>query len=112
MIDVLIEKNIAFVNLAPTLGLFESITTPYSSAVLQVMSHGSSMASPMPDDVKTRIEAYGNAIVSDWVPQQALLGHLVSDLLEELWIPQPIVCSPAMYMTGDRMVSHARWTQR
>lgn len=45
------------------------------------MSHGSSMASPIPDDVKARIEAYGNAIVSDWVPQQALLGHLVSNLL-------------------------------
>lgn len=60
------------------------------------MSHGSSMASPMPDDVKARIEAYGNAIVSDWVPQQALLGHLVSNLLEELWKPQPVVCSRAM----------------
>ncbi|OJT07325.1 Anthocyanidin 3-O-glucosyltransferase 5 [Trametes pubescens] len=52
VIDVLIEKNIPF-----------------------VMSHGSSMASPMPDDIKAKIEAYGNAIVSDWVPQQALLDH-------------------------------------
>ncbi|EIW63502.1 UDP-Glycosyltransferase/glycogen phosphorylase [Trametes versicolor FP-101664 SS1] len=53
VVDVLIEKNVPF-----------------------IMSHGSSMASPIPDDVKARIEAYGNAIVSDWVPQQALLGHL------------------------------------
>lgn len=37
------------------------------------------MASPLPDDVKARIEKYGNAIVSDWVPQQALLEHPVSD---------------------------------
>lgn len=55
--------------------------TSYSPAVLQVMSHGSSMASPMPDDIKAKIEAYGNAIVSDWVPQQALLDHPVSGLL-------------------------------
>ncbi len=42
------------------------------------MSHGASLASPLPDDVKARIEKYGNAIVSDWVPQQALLEHPVS----------------------------------
>lgn len=42
------------------------------------MSHGASMATPMPDDVKAKIEAYGNAIVSDWVPQQSLLDHPVS----------------------------------
>ncbi|KAL1942131.1 hypothetical protein VTO73DRAFT_6661 [Trametes versicolor] len=52
VVDVLMEKNIPF-----------------------VMSHGASMASPLPDDVKARIEKYGNAIVSDWVPQQALLEH-------------------------------------
>ncbi|KAL1942098.1 hypothetical protein VTO73DRAFT_6628 [Trametes versicolor] len=52
VIDVLIEKNVPF-----------------------VMSHGASMATPMPDDVKAKIEAYGNAIVSDWVPQQSLLDH-------------------------------------
>ncbi|KAI0630197.1 UDP-Glycosyltransferase/glycogen phosphorylase [Trametes polyzona] len=52
VIDVLIEKNVPF-----------------------VLSHGATFASPMPDDVKTKIKQYGNAVVSDWVPQQALLDH-------------------------------------
>lgn len=54
------------------------------------MSHGALMASPLPDDVKARIEKYGNAIVSDWVPQQALLEHPVSNLFARL------TCSTAL----------------
>ncbi|KAI0645550.1 UDP-Glycosyltransferase/glycogen phosphorylase [Trametes meyenii] len=52
VLDVIMEKGIPF-----------------------VMSHAASSAWPLPDDLKARIAAYGNGIVSDWVPQQALLEH-------------------------------------
>ncbi|KAI0675144.1 UDP-Glycosyltransferase/glycogen phosphorylase [Trametes maxima] len=52
ILDVIMEKGIPF-----------------------VMSHAASSAWPLPDDLQARIAAYGNGIVSDWVPQQALLEH-------------------------------------
>ncbi|KAI0630196.1 UDP-Glycosyltransferase/glycogen phosphorylase [Trametes polyzona] len=52
IIEVLIEKNVPF-----------------------VMSKGAALATPMPEDIKAKIEKYGNAVVSDWVPQQSLLEH-------------------------------------
>ena len=48
----------------------------------QVMSHASRMPwAVMPEDVKNKIAAYGDAIVSNWVPQQQVLDHPVGSLL-------------------------------
>lgn len=49
---------------------------------LQVMSHASPMPwAVIPQDIKSKIAAYGDAIVSNWVPQQQVLDHPVSLLL-------------------------------
>ncbi|KAI0675132.1 UDP-Glycosyltransferase/glycogen phosphorylase [Trametes maxima] len=40
-----------------------------------VMSHASASAGPLPAELLDRIAAYGDGIVSNWVPQQALLDH-------------------------------------
>ncbi|KAI0821624.1 UDP-Glycosyltransferase/glycogen phosphorylase [Trametes gibbosa] len=40
-----------------------------------VMSHAAKFAGPIPDDVKAKLAAYKNAIIADWVAQQALLEH-------------------------------------
>ena len=46
---------------------------------LQVMSHASPMPwAVMPEDMKNKIAAYGDGIVSNWVPQQQVLDHPVS----------------------------------
>ncbi|KAI0821606.1 UDP-Glycosyltransferase/glycogen phosphorylase [Trametes gibbosa] len=52
VLDVLMEKGIPF-----------------------VMSHGALSAALIPEEIKAKISGYGNAIVSNWVPQQALLSH-------------------------------------
>ncbi|KAI0355640.1 UDP-Glycosyltransferase/glycogen phosphorylase [Trametes cingulata] len=40
-----------------------------------VMSHAAEFAGPVPEKVKDMVAGYGNGIISDWVPQQALLEH-------------------------------------
>lgn len=45
------------------------------------MTHVASYAGQLPDHVKAKIAEYGNAIVSDWAPQAALLDHPVRDYL-------------------------------
>ncbi|KAI0821625.1 UDP-Glycosyltransferase/glycogen phosphorylase [Trametes gibbosa] len=52
VLDVIMEKNVPF-----------------------IMSHGTRYAGPIPNDIKGKVAAYNNAIMSDWVPQQALLEH-------------------------------------
>ncbi|KAI0821609.1 UDP-Glycosyltransferase/glycogen phosphorylase [Trametes gibbosa] len=52
VLDVLMEKGIPF-----------------------IMSYAASYAGPIPDNIKAKVTEYGNAIVSNWVPQQALLDH-------------------------------------
>ena len=71
------EKNIPFVGL-------HSVTLSYSSLIRthhQVMSCAAEFFRP-PEGMNDKLSAYGNAIVSKWVPQQALLEHPVRVLLQ------------------------------
>ncbi|KAI0645537.1 UDP-Glycosyltransferase/glycogen phosphorylase [Trametes meyenii] len=52
VLDVIMERNVPF-----------------------VMSHASAAAGPLPVELLDKISVYGNGIVSDWVPQQAVLDH-------------------------------------
>ncbi|KAI0645536.1 UDP-Glycosyltransferase/glycogen phosphorylase [Trametes meyenii] len=55
VIEVIIEYNIPF-----------------------IMSHAATFKTPLSDDLLAKIAAYGHGIVSNWVPQQAVLHHLAT----------------------------------
>jgi len=68
-----------------------------------IMSHGSPDAS-VPDDVATKVKAYGYGLLSQWSPQQTILSHRVTgwfvshcgqnSLLEAIITGVPLICWP------------------